>query len=89
MSSRFKLVRNLALITLYVGAVVGFYFADFFLGVMVLTIPWSMGVIMLGFLLIHAASYDLTTYMLGGAAINALLMFRWALVSFASGDNPE
>ena len=89
MTSRTKLIRNLILVAIYLGAVVASYLSIFFLGMMILTAPWSMVIIMLGMLLIHVASYSLSTYMLGGAAINALLMIRWALIKYASGDNPD
>lgn len=89
MTSRSTLIRNFTLVAIYLGAVAAAYVSDFSLVVMILTLPWSIGVTMLGMLLIHVGSYDVSTYMLGGAAINALLMIRSALTSYFSSDNPD
>lgn len=89
MTSRSNLIRNFVLVLIYLGAVAAAYVSDFSVAVMILTLPWSIGVIMLGMLLIHVGSYDLSTYMLGGAAINAVLMIRSVLISYVSSDNPD
>jgi hypothetical protein len=61
-------------LVIYVGLVLGFYFAGMGGAVMFLTMPWSIVVLFFGFLLIHVSTIDLETYFLIGGFLNSLLI---------------
>ena len=74
MEAKHKRTIWLIVLGLYVSMALGAYFGDIRGLLFFLTVPWSLAVAALGFMLIHASTVDPGTYLLVGGVLNVLLI---------------
>jgi hypothetical protein len=67
---------------IYFASALTAYFLQIDFILFFLTIPWSLIITMLGMLLIHMFSYDLSSYFLVGALLNVLILIKIAVLRY-------